>query len=94
MINDNFADGFIREFWALNLNTPWNTAPAEFSRDTILDTVLWDGIYYDAVADSCYTFQFPTDIDNDGIADTAAECRDKHRAGVGILLQLTQNQNF
>ncbi|MFH1597559.1 MAG: putative glycoside hydrolase [Patescibacteria group bacterium] len=75
---------------ALNLSTDWNLAVPEFVETTLIPSGLWDGVYYDAVAENLYSRGFDTDIDNDGIADDD-ETKLLHKAGIGTLFNQTRN---
>lgn len=69
------GDGNQKSVWtgtnALNLNTDWIYYLAEFTEDEIMDTDLWDGVFYDEVQDSIDWIS-PLDINQDGTNDPAS----------------------
>ena len=55
---------------ALNLNSGWSDYLAHYVNDKVMSSGLWDGIFYDEVQDSI-SWVGGTDVDHDGVNDTA-----------------------
>ncbi|PJA45361.1 hypothetical protein CO174_03490 [Candidatus Uhrbacteria bacterium CG_4_9_14_3_um_filter_50_9] len=56
---------------ALNLNSGWSEFLPEWTRDEVLSTGYWDGIFYDEVQDSI-SWLGDVDVDKDGNRDSAS----------------------
>ncbi len=87
------ASGNQRSVWpntrALNLNTGWTDYLAEHVQNDVLSTGLWDGVYYDEVQDSI-SWVGPTDVNQDGINDTASQADALWAQNYKRLFQITR----
>ncbi len=85
------ASGNILSVWpgtqALSITTGWNQYAPQFVHDHILNTGLWDGIFYDEVSDTIsWLNNGNVDLNNDGAPDGAAALDAAWKNGMQSLL--------
>ena len=88
------ADGNQLSVWpntrALNLNTEWVDYLALHVKNDVLSSGLWDGVFYDEVQDSI-SWLGSTDVDQNGLEDTASEADGLWEENYERLFELTRN---
>ncbi len=78
--------------FAMNLNGDWPDVWPALVKQKVLDTGLWDGIYYDVVDDSITHFaEGNIDMNNDGLRDDPTLLNTQWRAGMTRLLRNTRS---
>ncbi len=78
---------------ALNLATPWANYLAQYVKEDVMSTGLWNGIVFDEI-DACASCKNNgiVDVNRDGTNDSAQVADAAWRAGVVTLLKETRNQ--
>ncbi len=78
--------------FAMNLSSDWPDVWPPMVKQKVLDTGLWDGIFYDVVDDSITHYAGgDIDMNNDGVRDDPTQLNTQWRAGMVRLLQNTRS---